>query len=100
MIHILDAFTPMNTNEGILKLLLRFNSNLFIHCMFPSLLCAHMFPRGSGWHSREAGFSTKEGISTPQQKSLVEIMCMYLTLSQKTQARCFLWMCDLQKYFR
>lgn len=42
MIHILNAFTPVNTNEGIFKLLFRFNSNLFVSYVFPSLLCAHV----------------------------------------------------------
>lgn len=28
-----------------------------------------MFPHGSGWHSWKAGFSTKEGISTPSSLS-------------------------------
>lgn len=95
MIHVLNAFTPVNTNEGVFKLLFKFNSNPFISCAFPSLLYAQMLPRGSGWHAWEAGFSTKEGISTPQHKSLVKTVCVYLTLSQKTQTKCFLWMRDL-----
>lgn len=43
----LMLFTPVNTNEGIFKLLFRFNSNLFVSYVFPSLLCAHV----SSWLS-------------------------------------------------
>lgn len=51
----------------------------------------------------EAGFSTKEGISTPQYKILIKAMCRYLTPFQKTQAQWlyddYFWLCDPQKYF-
>lgn len=42
MIHLLNAFMPVSTNEGVSKLLLRLNSNPFISYTFPSLLCPYV----------------------------------------------------------
>lgn len=84
MRYILNAFTPVDTNEDVFKLFFSFSLHLFISYAFPSLLCTQVFPCASGWHCGKPFLSTKEGISIPEYKSLVGTTNVRLIPSENT----------------